>query len=152
MADPFEGLTTKEIAALKAQMGDRPVIDKPYEEMTTKEKIYMTFEDPGLSIPASLISIVITCMILVSTTCFIIETMPELEYQDKVSDTCEFPPCGVSPVTWSLIESICMAGFTLDFVAKLSCTPELNLFISDPMNWIDFVAIVPFYIEIAASA
>ena len=102
--DPYDGLTTKEIAALKAQMGDGPIIDKPYEEMTTKEKLYMTFEDPGLNWAAALISFVITCMILTSTACFIAETMPELAYQDEVSDTCESPPCGVHEDTWATIE------------------------------------------------
>ncbi len=102
--DPYEGLTTKEIAALKAQMGDGPLIDKPYEEMTTKEKLFMTFEDPGLSMAAGAISVIITCMILTSTACFIAETMPELAYQETVSDTCETPPCGVHEDTWGTIE------------------------------------------------
>lgn len=151
-ADPFEGLTTKEIAALKAQMGDPPIIDKPYNEMTGKEKMYMTFEDPGLSLAASIISFVITCMILVSTACFIAETMPELIYVEEVTADCELPPCGVHEDTWGTIELICMVGFTLDFVVKLSCTPQLNLFVGDPMNWIDFIAIMPFYIEMVASS
>jgi hypothetical protein len=150
--DPYEGLTTKEIAALKAQMGDGPIIDKPYDEMTTKEKLYMTFEDPSLNVAAGVISFVITCMILTSTACFIAETMPELAYEEEVSATCEIPPCGVSEETWGSIELVCILGFTLDFVVKLSCTPVLKLFVSDPMNWIDFIAIVPFYIEIAATA
>eukprot|EP01043_Picozoa_sp_COSAG02_P050285 COSAG02_NODE_5152_length_4586_cov_8.120348_3_plen_237_part_00 len=102
--DPYEGLTTKEIAALKAQMGDAPIINKPYEEMTTKEKLYMTFEDPGLNWTAAAISFVITCMILTSTACFIAETMPELAHQTEVSDTCETPPCGVAESTWGTIE------------------------------------------------
>jgi hypothetical protein len=102
--DPYEGLTTKEIAALKAQMGDAPIIDKPYEEMTTKEKLFMTFEDPSLNWAAAVISFVITCMILTSTACFIAETMPELAHQTEVSDTCETPPCGVAESTWGTIE------------------------------------------------
>jgi hypothetical protein len=102
--DPFEGLTTKETAALQAQMGNKPLIDKPYSEMTGKEKAFMTFEDPTVNAAAGVISIVITSMILVSTSCFIAETMPELEYQGSVSDTCETPPCGVHPDTWAMIE------------------------------------------------
>lgn len=118
--DPFEGLTTKEIAALKAQMGEKPAIDKPYAEMTGKEKAYMTFEDPGLTPLAGLISLVITCMILVSTACFIAETMPELNYVETVTDTCESPPCGVHTDTWNLIE-LCVPPAIRLFICGHAC-------------------------------
>ena len=81
-----------------------PLIDKDFKDMTAREKLFMTFEDPGLNWLAALVSFVITCMILTSTTCFIAETMPELGYQDSVSETCETPPCGVHADTWATIE------------------------------------------------
>lgn len=130
--DPYEGLTTKEAARLKAQLGEQ-LITKPREEMNFREKVFEVFEDPTSSILAVLVSIVINIMILVSTATFVIETMPSM------SD--------VPTSFWETIEAVCMAGFTIDFIVRSGMTPSHALFWKDSMNWIDFVAIVPFYLE-----
>lgn len=132
--NPFEGLTTKEIARLKASLGETAGIDKPWEEMTTREKLYTTFEDPTSSTLAVAISVVINTMIIVSTITFVTETMPETK--------------DVPEEFWTTVETICIIGFTTDFVVKASTTPEFGLFARDPMNAIDFIAILPFYIEL----
>ena len=53
-------------------------------------------------------------LILISTTCFITETMPA--FRD------------VHPDTWTFLETFCIAGFTLDFVARMLTTPDCKGF------------------------
>jgi potassium voltage-gated channel Shaw-related subfamily C protein 4 len=49
--------------------------------------------------------------------------------------------------TWFLIETICIIGFTSDFVIRLLCCPDCGAFWGEFMNMVDFVAIVPYYVE-----
>lgn len=100
---------------------------------TTKEMIFEMFEEPTSSKAAIVIMISLNMMILVSTTCFIIETMPQFRT--------------VREETWFMLESICIAGFTFDFVIRMLTTPSCNLFWTEFMNMVDFVAIMPYYIE-----
>ena len=68
--DPYEGLTTKEAAKLKARLGEDLGIVVDRENMTGREKLYEMFEDPGSSFGAVVVSTIINCMILLSTTTF----------------------------------------------------------------------------------
>ena len=77
--------------------------------------------------------VTLNCLILVSTTTFILETMPQM--RDVEEDT------------WFLIETICIIGFTSDFVIRLLCCPDCGAFWGEFMNMVDFVAIVPYYVE-----
>jgi len=132
--DPFAGLTTKEAAKLKARLGEDLGIEIDRENMTGREKLYEMFEDPGSSFGAVVVSTIINCMILLSTTTFVIETMPEMAHVDAS--------------VWFTIETICIGGFTLDFIIRSTTTPSHSLFWKDPMNVVDFIAIVPFYLEL----
>lgn len=46
---------------------------------------------------------------------------------------------------------ICVAWFTLEFVIRLIFCPKKLQFFKKPMNWIDFGAIVPFYLNLFIS-
>lgn len=50
-----------------------------------------------------------------------------------------------------IIDIICVAWFTLEFVVRLIFCPKKLQFIKKPMNWIDFGAIVPFYLNFLIS-
>lgn len=102
-----------------------------------KEKIFSTFDDPTSSPLAVAIMIFLNTLILISTTCFITETMPAYRT--------------VEASTWSFLETFCIAGFSVDFVARMVTTPDCKGFWCEFMNMVDFVAIVPFYIELAMS-
>ena len=77
--------------------------------------------------------VALNCLILVSTTTFILETLPQMR--------------DVEEGTWFLIETICIIGFTSDFVIRLLCCPDCGAFWGEFMNMVDFVAIVPYYVE-----
>eukprot|EP01050_Picozoa_sp_SAG11_P011192 SAG11_NODE_1170_length_5614_cov_4.941795_1_plen_143_part_00 len=102
--------------------------------MGIREKIYATFEDPVHSPLAVVIMVVLNTLILLSTTTFVLETMPA--FRD------------VKESTWFMIETICIIGFTMDFVLRLLCCPDCGAFWSEFMNMVDFVAIVPYYVEL----
>ena len=50
------------------------------------------------------------------------------------------------------MEGICVAWFTVELTIRLIFCPEKKAFFKNIMNWIDFLAIVPFYISLAFSS
>jgi len=115
---------------ISAEEGGGEVVVK---SLSVRGKIYEAFEDPVSSPVAVAIMVTLNCLILVSTTTFILETMPQM--RDVEEDT------------WFLIETICIIGFTSDFVIRLLCCPDCGAFWGEFMNMVDFVAIVPYYVE-----
>lgn len=105
------------------------------EELTTRQQIYALFEDPHSSSAALYISHFINMVILVSTIAFLLETVPYFATEDYET-------------TWSTIETVCVILFSLDFAIRCSTCPSQAEFWSDFMNWIDIIAILPFYIEL----
>ena len=80
-------------------------------------------------------------VIFVATLTMMLETLPELD--EYVSET-----------QWALIEGVCVFIFTVELLVKLVVTPinKLHYFFVSPMNLIDLVAILPFYLTLFTSA
>ena len=53
--------------------------------------------------------------------------------------------------SWAL-ECGCVVVFTIEFVGRLLSCPDLRKFAGDFLNWIDLMAILPFYIEEAVQS
>ena len=43
---------------------------------------------------------------------------------------------------------ISLGFFTLEFLLRLFFSPNKRIFVSDPLNFVDFIAIAPFYFAI----
>lgn len=113
---------------------DSGTTDDQEPEQTLREQIYALFEDPFSSTAALYISQFINMVILVSTIAFLLETVPYFATETYES-------------TWITIETVCVMCFSADFIIRCATCPSQKLFWTDWMNWIDFIAVVPWYIE-----
>lgn len=89
---------------------------------------------PILFPQAQLFSYFILFLILSSSMAFIVETIPTFhQREDNV---------------WFVAEAVIVGIFTLEFVLRFASTPARTQFMKEPLNIIDLLAILPFYIEI----
>lgn len=103
-------------------------------------KVWTTFEEPYSSRLAQVIAFATLILILSSVVVFCLESMPY--FKDKSSP--QFQALYITDI-------ICVAWFTLEFIIRLSFCPKKLQFFKKPMNWIDFGAIIPFYLDLFIS-
>ena len=77
-------------------------------------------------------------LILASVTTFCLETVPYFEDENSTEHK-----------TLYIVEAVCVAWFTIEFIARLVSCPNKIRFFKKAMNWIDFGAILPFYLALA---
>eukprot|EP00736_Rhodelphis_marinus_P012195 Rmarinus@m.16813 len=99
-----------------------------------RERVWELFEDPSSSSLAHFFMVLSVSLILLSVVAFCIETLPEYENE--------------SPKAFEAIEMVCVFWFTIEFVCRLFATDDLKAFCRDVLNYIDFLAIFPFYLTL----
>ncbi|XP_026187322.1 voltage-gated potassium channel KCNC4 [Mastacembelus armatus] len=123
-------------------------------------KIWALFDDPYSSKAARGVAFASLFFILVSITTFCLEThdafnemrnRTELVYEGNVTRKVEIPEMVTKPVL-TLVEGICVIWFTFEFLVRIICCPNKLVFIRNTLNIIDFVAILPFYLEMGLSS
>lgn len=97
--------------------------------------------------------------ILLSITTFCLETheafivdinVTELVIVGNVTETLVVREVETEPIL-TYIEGTCVFWFTLEFLVRIACCPDKLFFIKSMLNIIDFVAILPFYLEVGLS-
>ncbi|KAJ8361931.1 hypothetical protein AAFF_G00410690 [Aldrovandia affinis] len=115
-------------------------------------KIWALFEDPYSSRAARAVAFVSLFFILVSITNFCLETheaFNDIKVHPSVNGTVVVELV-TKPVLF-LVEGVCVVWFTLEFLVRVACCPDKLLFVRNTLNIIDFVAILPFYLELGLS-
>ncbi|XP_026222601.1 potassium voltage-gated channel subfamily C member 4 isoform X1 [Anabas testudineus] len=122
-------------------------------------KIWALFDDPYSSKAARGVALASLFFILVSITTFCLETheaFNELQnrtqqvVQGNVTREVARSEMVTKPIL-TLVEGICVIWFTFEFLVRIICCPNKVVFIKNTLNIIDFVAILPFYLEMGLS-
>ncbi|CAF1252715.1 unnamed protein product [Adineta steineri] len=130
-----------------------------------RRHIWATMEYPDYSITAKIVNIFSLLIILISTISLAIESLPQYdEMETKVcenerhifdainrtntneTDNAYFFCHGYFTQPFFIIQSICVGLFTIELVLRIISTPSLLIYVKNPMNWIDILAVIPYYI------
>lgn len=99
------------------------------------------FEEPRSSTAAKILNLFSTLMVLMSTIVLCLNSHPEIAVIATDGSKLDNPHMYV-------VEIICIIWFTFEFSARVVVAPQKHLFVKSIMNWIDFLAILPFYVEL----
>ena len=124
----------------KAGAHDDEVEDVWLEAMRLlRLRTWIFLDDPDSSPLAYLTSMLILGLIVMSSVTFCLETMSSFEAPEH------------KDAFW-IIECICIAAFTMEYGLKLMCCPNVKKFVVQPLNLVDLISILPFYIELAINS
>ena len=74
--------------------------------------------------------------IIVSVIAYIIQTLPSVAEHRSAR------------LSLTVVECICGVWFTVEFLVRLIVCPNKRNFFTEPMNWVDFIAILPVFVRI----
>eukprot|EP00892_Ulva_mutabilis_P008185 jgi/Ulvmu1/5739/UM245_0007.1 len=103
---------------------------------TLRERVYTLLSDPMSSRAARAVSAVILSGICVSTGAYCYETMPGV------------PRGPVEAARLQVVEVAMVALFTVEYAARFACCPHLRRFLTSPMNSIDVLSVLPYYVSL----
>ncbi|XP_041931525.1 potassium voltage-gated channel subfamily C member 1a isoform X3 [Alosa sapidissima] len=122
-----------------------------------QRRMWALFEDPYSSKYARWIAFASLFFILVSITTFCLETH---EAFNPIYNRSEIDPVDNSTRYYletetvaylTYIEGVCVLWFTFEFLVRAVFCPDKLKFFRNTLNIIDFVAILPFYLEVGLS-
>eukprot|EP01043_Picozoa_sp_COSAG02_P032393 COSAG02_NODE_2162_length_9623_cov_3.592923_5_plen_607_part_00 len=125
--------------------------------------IYHLFDDPEwfkqmgvkgypLYMTGMIIVWTVNLLIILSTFAFCLESLPAF-CTEKDTGRCNNEDPEFYATLWLIIEAGCVLVFTGDFLARMVCCiimgkSDFQKFRGDPMNYVDVVAVFPFYIQL----
>ncbi|CAF1395527.1 unnamed protein product [Rotaria sordida] len=139
----------------------------PLPKNRFRKYLWATMEYPDYSIIAKIVSILSLLMILISTITLAIESLPQ--YTNLEQSACYNSPINDSNNTnetaqvlydsedtchdylkssFFIIQSVCIGFFTIELILRIISAPSFIDFVKDIMNWIDIVAVVPYFIAL----
>eukprot|EP00658_Telonema_sp_P-2_P047166 TRINITY_DN3571_c0_g7_i1.p1 TRINITY_DN3571_c0_g7~~TRINITY_DN3571_c0_g7_i1.p1 ORF type:complete len:534 (+),score=116.87 TRINITY_DN3571_c0_g7_i1:35-1636(+) len=96
--------------------------------------VWDTFEDVEGSILSNYVNGYVMLLIVASAIVAVIETLPDIHKSHEN--------------TWENFEHFFVANFTLEFLCRVTTCPSQRMFWTTGMNYVDVIAITPYWIDI----
>ncbi|XP_026732344.1 potassium voltage-gated channel protein Shaw-like [Trichoplusia ni] len=122
-----------------------------------KPKVWALFDEPSSSPAAKVISAISVFFICVSVLSFCLKTHPDLRVfspgtllRENGSDSLEMPwhDNGKPHGAFFYIELVCNVWFTIELLVRSVVAPNIIEFVKSPVNIIDFIATLSFYMDV----
>ncbi|XP_068436618.1 potassium voltage-gated channel subfamily S member 3-like [Clinocottus analis] len=109
---------------------------------TVRRNIWIRLEDPGYSTSAKVMAVTSLSVVMVSIVAMCVHSMPDYHQVDLHEKEIENP-------LLTYFEVVCVLYFSAEFILRLAVAPSARKFLCGPLNTIDLLSIVPFYVTLA---
>ncbi|CAM9426164.1 unnamed protein product [Lampetra fluviatilis] len=110
-----------------------------------RKRLWLLLENPGFSLSSKVFAATSLATVVISIITMCINSTPEFQLFDANGKELEDP-------TLMAVECFCIAWFTSEFLVRFLVTPNMRGFSQNPLNIIDFVSILPFYITLVVDS
>ncbi|KAJ7989129.1 hypothetical protein DPEC_G00316320 [Dallia pectoralis] len=138
----------QQLGSIDSSMDDLSTMEKDLEKFDgtwcseVRKNIWLRLENPGYSCLAKVIAVASLAVVLTSIVAMCVHSMPEYQQLDANDKEIEHP-------VLAIFEAVCVVCFSVEFLVRLAVAPCARTFLSNALNIIDFVSVVPFYATLA---